>query len=174
MIHSELVVSRFEILSTVLFVVRWVLPEWLSTSLESIRKRLLICVRMTISSGAKRLFVSYMNDYWFVLGVTTGLRSTTIAAVLPFNCFASLPPKVGQLKSCVELSYSNALRKQQGSRIKIRVLARGCLCAGCILKREPWLENWGKRKKMFSFVVSKIFSPYYTSSKAFAYSLSRG
>ena len=36
------------------------------------------------------------------------------------------------------------------------------------------LENWGKRKKMFSFVVSKIFSPYYTSSKAFAYSLSRG
>ena len=27
---------------------------------------------------------------------------------------------------------------------------------------------------MFSFVVSKIFSPYYTSSKAFAYSLSRG
>ena len=27
---------------------------------------------------------------------------------------------------------------------------------------------------MFSFVVSKIFSPYYTSSKAFAYSLSKG
>lgn len=26
---------------------------------------------------------------------------------------------------------------------------------------------------MFSFVVSKIFSPYYTSSKAFAYSLSK-
>lgn len=43
-----------------------------------------------------------------------------------------------------------------------------------ILMREPWLENWGKRKKMFSFVVSKIFSPYYTSSKAFAYSLSKG
>ncbi len=40
--------------------------------------------------------------------------------------------------------------------------------------REPWLENWDKRKKMFSFVVSKIFSPYYTSSKAFAYSLSQG
>lgn len=37
-----------------------------------------------------------------------------------------------------------------------------------------WLENWDKRKKMFSFVVSKIFSPYYTSSKAFAYSLSKG
>lgn len=27
---------------------------------------------------------------------------------------------------------------------------------------------------MFSFVVSKIFSPYYTSLKAFAYSLSNG
>jgi len=32
----------------------------------------------------------------------------------------------------------------------------------------------GQKEKMFSFVVSKIFSPYYTSSKAFAYSLSRG
>lgn len=85
MIHSELVVSRFEILSTVLFVVRWVLPEWLSTSLESIRKRLLICVRMTISSGAKRLFVSYMNDYWFVLGVTTGLRSNNYCSSFTFQ-----------------------------------------------------------------------------------------
>ena len=64
LIHSELVVSCFEILSTVLFVVRWVLPEWLSTSLESIRKRLLICVRMTISSGAKRLLVCTWSDYW--------------------------------------------------------------------------------------------------------------
>ena len=49
-----------------------------------------------ISSGSKRLLVRPRSDYW-----------SEIKRLLLLSCLsiASLPPKEGRLKSCVELSY---------------------------------------------------------------------
>ena len=42
---------------------------------KSIRKRLLVRIRMTIGMGCKRLLVSYANHYSFVRQTTIGLSA---------------------------------------------------------------------------------------------------
>ena len=42
---------------------------------KSIRKRLLVCMRMTIGMGVKPLFVSYANHYSFAHQTTIGLSA---------------------------------------------------------------------------------------------------
>lgn len=39
------------------------------------RKRVVVCIRTTIGSGIKQLFVSYANNYWFVHETNSGLMA---------------------------------------------------------------------------------------------------
>ena len=56
---------------------------------KPICRGLLVCMRTTIGSGAKRLFVSYANNYWCVHETTIGLRANDSYCILVLSLTSS-------------------------------------------------------------------------------------
>ena len=84
---------------------------------KSICRGLLVCMRTTIGSGAKRLFVSYANNYSIALRANSGLSAIDYCFT-PHPQEGSLSERLHSASTACEAVCSNVLRMLSDGTIK--------------------------------------------------------